>query len=180
MSGKNRRSVAIIGGGAAGYFAALTVAEFDPSAEVTIYESSRKTLAKVKISGGGRCNVTHNCFDPRQLVKNYPRGSRELLGAFHRWQPTDTIGWFGERGVELKTEPDGRMFPTTDESQTIIDCFEKNAAKQGIRLIKNVGLEGLAAEADGQFALEFNDGSFVRADKVCIATGSLKNSKLAS
>ncbi len=174
-----QRSVAVIGGGAAGYFTALTVAERDPAAEVTIYESSRRTLTKVQISGGGRCNVTHSCFVPRQLIRHYPRGSRELLGAFHRWQPQDTIRWFADRSVALKTESDGRMFPTTDDSRTIIACFEQQAARLGVRLLKNLGLRGLTKEEDGRFALEFNDGSLQRADKVCLATGSLKGSKLA-
>ena len=179
MPEKKNRTVAIIGGGAAGYFAALTVAEFDPSAQVTIYESGRRTLAKVQISGGGRCNVTHNCFVPKQLASHYPRGSRELLGAFHRWQPQDTINWFADRSVTLKTEPDGRMFPTTDDSKTIIECFERNASKLGVRLCKNLGLHSLKMDEDGRFTLEFSDGSFQQADKVCLATGSLKDSKLS-
>ena len=106
-----RKKIAVIGGGAAGFFAAITAAEADPQAEVTIYEKGNSFLTKVKISGGGRCNVTHSCFDPTTLAKNYPRGSRELRGAFHRFQPQDTIAWFADRGVTLKTEPDGRMFP---------------------------------------------------------------------
>jgi len=179
MHEQSGQSIAIIGGGAAGYFAALTVAELDPSAQVTIYESGRRTLTKVRISGGGRCNVTHSCFDPKRLADHYPRGDRELLGAFHRWQPEDTIRWFAERGVELKTEADGRMFPVTDDSKTIIQCFEKQAAKLGIRLAKNLGLHGLSVDGDDRFSLECSDGSFERADKVCIATGSLKGSKLS-
>lgn len=173
------KSIAIIGGGAAGYFAALTAAESDPAADVTIYESGRRTLTKVKISGGGRCNVTHSCFEAKRLASHYPRGSRELLGAFHRWQPRDTIQWFAERGVLLKTEADGRMFPVTDDSQTIIDCFERQSASLGIRLLKTLGLNALVFEKDGAFSLEFSDGSFARADKVCLAAGSLKGSKLS-
>ena len=115
------KTIAIIGGGAAGYFTALTIAEAEPPARITIYERSQNTLSKVKISGGGRCNVTHSCFDPAKLATNYPRGSRELRAAFHRWQPKDTISWFAERGVSIKREADGRMFPDTDDSQTIID-----------------------------------------------------------
>ena len=175
---RENRSIAIIGGGAAGYFAALTVAELDPSAQVTIYESGRRTLTKVQISGGGRCNVTHSCFIPKQLAQHYPRGSRELLGAFHRWQPQDTIDWFAERGVPLKTESDGRMFPVTDDSKTIMECFEKQAEKLSIGLAKNLALQGLCVEENGRFSLEFNDGSFQHADKVCLATGSLKGSQL--
>src|SRR3954468_23663943 len=114
------RRVIVIGGGAAGFFAAITAAEtLGPNGSVTLIEATAHPLAKVRISGGGRCNVTHACFEPRELVKRYPRGGRELLGAFHRFQPRDTIAWFGERGVELKTEEDGRMFPVTDDSATI-------------------------------------------------------------
>jgi predicted Rossmann fold flavoprotein len=175
---KKNRTVAIIGGGAAGYFAALTVAELDPTAQVTIYEAGRRTLAKVQISGGGRCNVTHSCFVPKQLASHYPRGSRELLGAFHRWQPQDTINWFVERSVTLKTELDGRMFPVSDDSKTIIECFERNAAKLGVRLVKELGLNRLEINDDGQFTLAFSDGSLQQVDKVCLASGSLKNAAL--
>ncbi|MGB0744910.1 MAG: NAD(P)/FAD-dependent oxidoreductase [Opitutales bacterium] len=171
-------NIAIIGGGAAGFFTALSAAEADPSAKVTIYESGRRTLTKVKISGGGRCNVTHNCYDPKQLIKNYPRGSRELLGAFHRWQPTDTLQWFAERGVKIKAEPDGRMFPVTNDSQTIIDCFEREAQNTGVQINKSLGLDSLAIGTNGRFDLELSDGSLRRADKVCIAVGSLKGSKI--
>jgi predicted Rossmann fold flavoprotein len=178
MARQTKKSIAVIGGGAAGYFAALTVAELDPSAKVTIYESGRRTLTKVQISGGGRCNVTHNCFVPKQLAQHYPRGSRELVGPFHRWQPQDTINWFADRGVQLKTESDGRMFPVTDDSKTIIASFEKQAEKLGVRVVKNLGLQSLAIEKDERFALEFSDSSFQQADKVCVAAGSLKGSKL--
>ena len=178
LRGTVMKQIAIIGGGAAGFFAALTAAESDPDTEVTIYESGRRTLTKVKISGGGRCNVTHNCFEPKYLTRNYPRGGRELLGAFHRWQPSDTIRWFAERGVEIKAEPDGRMFPITDDSQTIIDCFQKQASKAGIQVRKSLGLDDLAMAPDGRFSLELTDGSFAHADKLCIAAGSLKSSKL--
>ncbi|MGB0409391.1 MAG: NAD(P)/FAD-dependent oxidoreductase, partial [Opitutales bacterium] len=170
--------IAIIGGGAAGFFAALSAAESRPDASITIYESSRRTLTKVKISGGGRCNVTHSCFEPKYLTRHYPRGHRELLGAFHRWQPSDTVQWFADHGVALKTEPDGRMFPMTDASQTIINCFEQQAARSGIQIKKNLGLDGLAVDHDGRFSLELSDGSFTHADSVCIAAGSLKNSRL--
>src|SRR4051812_29779280 len=118
----NRR-VAIVGGGAAGFFAAISYAEQNPSAEVVILEKTSKVLEKVRISGGGRCNVTHACFDPRELTRNYPRGERELIGPYHQFQPADTVRWFEQRGVHLKTESDGRMFPVTDSSQTIIDTL---------------------------------------------------------
>ncbi|MGZ0655106.1 NAD(P)/FAD-dependent oxidoreductase [Coraliomargarita sp. W4R72] len=169
--------IAIIGGGAAGYFAAITAAEANPSAQVTIYEQSKRTLTKVKISGGGRCNVTHNCFDPAKLATHYPRGSRELRGAFHRWQPQDTLNWFAERGVSIKAEPDGRMFPSTDDSQTIIDCFQQAARTASVQLRKEIGLKSLTANSSG-FTLKLSDDTQVQANKVLIATGSLKASSL--
>src|SRR5205085_7318508 len=101
-------------------------------------------LAKVRVSGGGRCNVTHACFEPRELVKRYPRGGRELLGAFHRWQPRDTIAWFAARGVELKTEEDGRMFPVTDDSATIVDCLQRAVESAGVRLRTSIGVRSAA------------------------------------
>jgi predicted Rossmann fold flavoprotein len=172
------KQIAIIGGGAAGFFAAITAAESTPSAEVTIYERGKQYLSKVKISGGGRCNVTHSCFDPTKLATHYPRGSRELRGAFHRWQPQDTIHWFAERGVTLKTEADGRMFPDTDDSQTIIDCFMRAAQDAGVKLCPGIGLKALSQASDGSFSLELSDDTLTRADAVCIASGSLKASPL--
>ena len=172
------RKIVVIGGGAAGFFAAITAAEADPSAEVTVYEKGNAFLTKVKISGGGRCNVTHACFDPTLLSKNYPRGSRELRGAFHEWQPQDTVAWFEARGVELKAEADGRMFPVTDSSQTIIDCFMKSARDAGVILKTGIALHELQADPDGKFSLHFSNGETVRADKVCITSGSLKASPL--
>src|SRR5690348_2672941 len=116
-------NIIIIGGGAAGIFAAIAAKTAHPKARVTLLERSGVLLAKVRVSGGGRCNVTHACFDPRILVQHYPRGAKELIGPFHRFQPRDTIAWFASRGVSLKTEGDGRMFPTTDSSSTIIECL---------------------------------------------------------
>lgn len=127
----------VIGGGAAGYFGAIACAEACPGARVLILEATARVLTKVKISGGGRCNVTHNQFDPKQLTLCYPRGKKELLGCFHTFQPKDTIQWFADHGVALKAETDGRMFPNTNNSQTIIDCFESAATKSGVVLRKN-------------------------------------------
>lgn len=172
------RQIAVIGGGAAGFFAAITAAEANPAATVTIYERGHNYLSKVKISGGGRCNVTHSCFDPAKLASHYPRGSRELRGAFHRWQPQDTINWFAQRGVTLKTENDGRMFPHTDDSQTIIDCFMDAARNAGVQLRQGLGLKSLAVETDGAFQLELTDDTLTRVDTVCITAGSLKASPL--
>ncbi|MEM8867324.1 MAG: NAD(P)/FAD-dependent oxidoreductase [Verrucomicrobiota bacterium] len=173
-----RPQIAIVGGGAAGFFAAITAAETNPKAIVTIYERGRQTLSKVKISGGGRCNVTHSCFEPAKLATHYPRGSKELRSAFHRWQPKDTIQWFNERGVPLKTEPDGRMFPVTDDSQTVIDCFMRSARKAGVQLKLNTGLNHIEALSSGGFNLQLSDGSLHKVDKVCITAGSLKASPL--
>ncbi len=170
--------VAVVGGGAAGFFLALTVVELRPDARVTVYEGGRGFLSKVRISGGGRCNVTHHCFDPGRLAGSYPRGQRELRGAFHRWQPQDTINWFLERGVRLKVEEDGRMFPVTNLSQTIIDCFMRTARAGGIELRTRMEVRGITALAGGGFELDFANGETVRADKVCVACGSLKASSL--
>ncbi|MCB1136178.1 MAG: NAD(P)/FAD-dependent oxidoreductase [Chlamydiia bacterium] len=124
--------IVIVGGGAAGIFAANTAKLFHPEADVIVLEKSAKLLSKVLVSGGGRCNVTHHCFEPKELVRNYPRGQRELLGPFHCFGPQQTIEWFAERGVQLKAEADGRMFPTTDSSQTVIDCLLSEARRLGV------------------------------------------------
>jgi predicted flavoprotein YhiN len=127
-------------GGAAGFFAAIACAEKNPAAAVTLYEATAHPLAKVRISGGGRCNVTHACFEPRELVKRYPRGGRELLGAFHRWSPRDTIAWFEARGVELKTEADGRMFPITDDSPPSWTACSAPRRKAGVEVRTSLGV----------------------------------------
>ncbi len=170
--------LAVIGGGASGFFTALRFAEFAPDKSVAIFEKSGHFLQKVRISGGGRCNVTHACYDPKDLSEHYPRGERELRAAFHQWQPTDTAEWFQRFGVELKTEPDGRMFPTTDSSETIIDCFLDRARTQRIPLNKNHALVGIEKLENGNFSLEFDNSTTLEARKVCIATGSLKASPL--
>src|SRR4051812_49638717 len=143
------RQIGIIGGGAAGFFAAITAAEAARDATVTLLEATAHLLAKVKVSGGGRCNVTHACFEPRELVKRYPRGSRELMGPFHRWQPRDTISWFTGRGVELKTESDGRMFPITDDSTTIVQCLMTAAQKAGVQIRTHCALRDVDRLATG-------------------------------
>lgn len=167
----NSKTVAVIGAGAAGYFAAVNAAEGDPSARVDLYEASRRTLTKVSVSGGGRCNVTHSCFDPRELVGFYPRGGKELRGAFHQWQPQDTIDWFLTRGVELKTEQDGRMFPTTDSSQTIIDCLTGSATEAGVNLHLKTGVSEISQNTKSRFRLTLSSGEVREATHVVIATG---------
>lgn len=161
-------SVVVIGGGAAGFFAAITAAE--KGAAVTLLEQGRGVLAKVKVSGGGRCNVTHACFDPKQLVQHYPRGGRELLGPFHHFQPRDTMAWFQQRGVDLKVEADGRVFPVSDQSQTIIDALLNAAQKAGVRLHTGVASLELDQDADG-FRAKQGEALWT-ADRLLIATGS--------
>ncbi len=171
----DKRQVIVVGGGAAGFFAAITCAEANPDCGVTIYEATAHPLAKVKVSGGGRCNVTHACFDPRELVKRYPRGSRELLGAFHRWQPRDTVEWFESRGVKLKTESDGRMFPITDNSATIVNCLEEAAGKAGVLVVTRVGVKAVKrGEPGNRFRLTLTTDEEVECDCLLLATGGNK------
>jgi hypothetical protein len=164
-------AVVIVGGGAAGFFAAITCAETFPRARVTLLEAGREFLSKVRISGGGRCNVTHHCFDPAQLVQNYPRGGQALRGALSRFQPRDTVAWFQARGVALKTEADGRMFPVTDSSQTIVDCLFQAAQARGVRLRNQSPVRQILKTA-GPFQLLLKNGERLTADRVLIATGS--------
>lgn len=163
--------VVVIGGGAAGIFAALCAKEAHPSLSVTLLEKSAVFLSKVRVSGGGRCNVTHACFEPDQLIKNYPRGGKELLGPFHKFQPKDTIAWFESRGVPLKTEADGRMFPTTNSSQTIIDALLNEAHRLGIHLQIRQHIISIF-HADGLFHIQMRDGTSLLAKKLILATGS--------
>src|SRR6478735_3836135 len=163
--------LAVIGGGASGFFTALQYAEMAPGKRAAIFEKSAHYLQKVRISGGGRCNVTHACFEPAELAKNYPRGSRELRAAFHQWQPSDTIEWFARFGVTLKTEADGRMFPDTDSSDTIIQCFLKRARELQVPLHPKHPLTGIERLENGHFSLRFeNLTDPFEARAVCIAT----------
>ena len=169
--------VVVIGGGAAGFFGAIACSDANPSVRVTLLEAAPKPLAKVRISGGGRCNVTHHCFDSAQLVQYYPRGGKELRGAFTRFQPQDTIAWFASRGVELKTEADGRMFPVTDDSGTIIACLMEAAEKAGVKLctgaaVKNVINLSRWGERLRGFQIELKNGETLECDRLLIATGS--------
>jgi predicted Rossmann fold flavoprotein len=145
--------VVIIGGGAAGFFAAITCAEAAPDAEIILLERGPQFLSKVKISGGGRCNVTHACFDAREMTLRYPRGEHALIAPFKQFQARDTVAWFENRGVKLKTEPDGRMFPTTDTSQTIIDCLLHHVRAAGVNLTLNCGVDAVKRRADGRFEI---------------------------
>jgi predicted flavoprotein YhiN len=149
----NPGRIVIVGGGAAGFFAALTCAELRRDAEILVLEKTSHFLSKVRISGGGRCNVTHACFDAREFTLRYPRGERALIAPFKQFQATDIVAWFEQRGVKLKTEADGRMFPTTDSSQTIIDCLMNAASEAGIKLKTNCGVEKVAKLADGKFQI---------------------------
>ena len=166
---QNNVDVIIIGGGAAGIFAAINIAGKRPDLKITVLEKSTKLLSKVKISGGGRCNVTHACFDPKELVKYYPRGEKELLGPFHQFQPGDTIEWFANRGVELKIEEDGRIFPVTDNSQTIIDCFMNEVKQHRIEIKYNAKVEHIKKTGD-QFTVHL-EKTILNGKNLVIATG---------
>ena len=163
--------VIVIGGGAAGFFGAISCATHHPHCRVTILEATNQVLHKVKISGGGRCNVTHHCFNPAELVNNYPRGSKELRGAFSRFQPQDTINWFQQHGVKLKTEGDGRMFPVTDNSQTIINCLLKTATEAGIKILTHSPVKQVIKQ-DLQFLVTLKSREILTADYLLVATGS--------
>ncbi len=169
-------NVIVIGGGAAGFFGAIACAEANPQLKVTLIEAGQKPLAKVRISGGGRCNVTHNCFDPARLIEHYPRGGKALRGAFTRFQPKDTVQWYKSRGVRLKTEADGRMFPVTDDSQTIVNCLMQAADKAGVNLLTGTGVKTVkqfyAEENKSYFQLELKNGKELKCDRLLIATGS--------
>jgi predicted Rossmann fold flavoprotein len=165
-------TLAVVGGGAAGFFAAIACAQHHPEHHVILIEKARQVLSKVRISGGGRCNVTHACFDPTLLVKNYPRGHKELLGPFSRFQPRDTIQWFESRGVELKTEEDGRVFPATDKSESIINCLMNECKRLGVELLLEQGVQAIRQRDYGGFFLELTDGLKMECDRLLVATGS--------
>ncbi len=162
--------VIIIGGGAAGFFTAINAAEKNPKLKIIILERGKEVLTKVKVSGGGRCNVTHAEFLPKELTQNYPRGEKELLGPFHTFMTGDTIEWFEKRGVELKIEEDGRMFPVSDSSQTIINCFLFEAKKFGIDILLNQSVKKIQKEAD-HFIINTTTDTF-SSEKIVVATGS--------
>ena len=177
--------IIVIGGGAAGFFGAVTCASAHPYAQVTLLEAGRQPLSKVRISGGGRCNVTHACFDPALLVQNYPRGSKALRGAFTRFHAKDTVAWFESQGVKLKTESDGRMFPVTDDSETIVNCLVNAAEDAGVRFRMGTAVKSiepqhsrLSGEIEDTsptpwaFEIELKTGEILRCDRILLATGS--------
>jgi predicted Rossmann fold flavoprotein len=166
--------IVIVGGGAAGFFAAITCAGAAPDAEIILLEKSSQFLSKVKISGGGRCNVTHNCFDAHELTTRFPRGEKNLLAPFQKFSASDTVAWFEARGVKLKTESDGRMFPASDSSQTIIDCLLHAARAANVKLFLNRGVERVSKRVGGGFELALSDGEILFCDRLLLATGGCR------
>jgi len=166
--------VIIIGGGAAGFFAAITCAETAPSTHVTILERSPEFLTKVRVSGGGRCNVTHACFDAREFSTRYPRGAQELIGPFRRFGASDTGEWFKARGVRFYTQPDGCMFPVSNSSQTIIDCFLDTAKTAGVHLRTRAGVNQITRRTTGGFDLMLSTGETLTCDRLLLATGGCR------
>lgn len=162
--------VVVIGAGAAGFYGAITCAASNPKCRVILLEKTRAILSKVKISGGGRCNVTHACFEPATLIQNYPRGSKELLGPFTRFGPKEVIRWFEEKGVPLKVEGDGRMFPVTDSSETIIQCLTSEAKALNVQLMPEKGVLDCVKE-NNRFQLSLTNGETLFCDKILVASG---------
>lgn len=172
--------VVIIGGGAAGFFAAIRCAEENPSLRVLILEKTSQTLGKVLISGGGRCNVTHACFEPAKLITYYPRGGNELRGAFSRFQPKDTVEWFESRNVKLKVESDGRMFPVTDDANTIANCLREAARQAGVQVELGASVLSVEKTSQGGFKLEIKkeaQGFYLQTKKLMFSTGGDRKSQ---
>ena len=169
----NSRQIIVVGGGAAGFFAAITAAEASSDLRVTLLERGPQFLSKVRISGGGRCNVTHDCFESREFAARYPRGEQALIGAFKRFQASDTVAWFAARGVKLKTESDGRMFPVTDNSETIIECLLNAARAAGVVMRTNCGVDSVCQVESG-FELTLTTGEKVLCEKLLLATGGCR------
>jgi predicted Rossmann fold flavoprotein len=167
--------IVIAGGGAAGFFAAIAAARANGNCKVSLFERTSQFLSKVRISGGGRCNVTHASFDPRMFTTCYPRGERELISPFHRFSADDTVAWFEARGVRLKREEDGRIFPVTDSSETVIDCLMKEAKNAGVRLFTRKGIESACVRTQGGFDLKLNDGESTACDRLLLATGGCRS-----
>ncbi|MDT8412365.1 MAG: NAD(P)/FAD-dependent oxidoreductase [Vicingaceae bacterium] len=172
---KQHVDVIIIGGGAAGFFAAINIAELYPHLSVAILEKTSHLLKKVKISGGGRCNVTHACFNPKDLINFYPRGGKELLGAFYQFLPLNTIEWFASKNIELTTESDGRMFPVSNTSETIVNCFLHLAQKHKIAIITETKVEKILPFTNG-FEITTNNGEFT-AEKIVVTAGGFNKAE---
>ena len=170
-----KKRLVVIGGGAAGFFCAVNAARLYPSLEVMILEKSNHLLSKLRVSGGGRCNVTHACFSIAEMIKKYPRGASFLKKAFHHFFTSDTITWFKERGVEIKTESDGRMFPVSNTSQTIIDCLMQEANQYGVTILMNREVKEIVKKDNG-FNLLFSNHSIIETDFLCIASGGYPKS----
>lgn len=168
---KKEKDIVIIGGGAAGFFAAAASAEKNPGNNIIILEKGNTVLSKVKISGGGRCNLTNSCTDPAELIKYYPRGGKELLSPFHKFNSKDTVDWFERHGVKLKTEPDGRIFPISDDSQTIVDCLVDTVQKVGIKVLKQTGVISMRKDPQGDWIIA-NSGKELHANAIIICSGS--------
>ena len=164
--------IIVVGGGAAGFFAAIAAAE--ARADVVVLEKTSRFLDKVRISGGGRCNVTHACFEPREIASRYPRGGRALIGPFSRFSARDTVDWFQARGVKLKTETDGRLFPVTDSSQTIVDCLMNTAQKAGVKLRLDCAVESVVQTAAGKIEVKLVGGEIMAPDRLLLATGGCR------
>src|SRR5215469_7035827 len=173
----NPQRIVIVGGGAAGFFGAITYAKLRQDAEIFILEKTAHFLSKVKISGGGRCNVTHSCFDARELTTRFPRGERALIAPFKQFQARDTVAWFAARGVKLKTESDGRMFPITDSSQTIIDWLLNAARTAKVILKTNCGVDAVKKSGAG-FELALSNGETLACDRLLLATGGCRTPAL--
>ena len=171
------KHLVVIGGGAAGFFCAVNAARMNPALKVTILEKSNKLLSKVKVSGGGRCNVTHACFDISEMSKRYPRGQNFVKRTFHQFFTTDTINWFEERGVKLKTEADGRMFPVSNSSQTIIDCLLNEAAKYGVEVLMSMDVRKINIQSS-IFNLQCSNERTLTSDYICIASGGYPKSSM--
>lgn len=171
------KQLAVIGGGAAGFFCAVNAARMNPALKVVIIEKTNKLLSKVKVSGGGRCNVTHACFDIAEMSKKYPRGQNFVKKTFHQFFTTGTIQWFEERGVKLKTEADGRMFPVTDSSQTVIDCLLKEANRYNVEILLQTEVRSLKSERE-KFQIELSGLRLLTSDFVCIASGGYPKSSM--
>ena len=166
----SKYDIIIVGGGAAGFFTAINIVEKNPKLKVAILERGKEVLSKVRISGGGRCNVTHACFVPNDLVKFYPRGEKELRGPFHQFCSGDTIEWFEKHGVALKIEDDGRMFPTSDSSQTIIDCFINSTQKLGIAILTGQSVQSIF-KTENNWKIDTTTENFI-CEKLILTTGS--------